>query len=364
MKQTICFFGIYDPVYSRNQVLAEGFRANGWKVLECRVDPKQFSGLKKYRRLFKLHRSLSVQPDLVLVAYPGQPVVWLARLLFPGSLIIFDAFTSLYDSNVFDRQLYSRFSPRAYRDWCLDWLGLHLADKIITDTLADAKYFVRHFKVLAAKISRIFVGTTIKPDENLGPAPALSNIFLVHFHGTFIPLQGIATIIATAKLLEGEAEIKFRIIGSGQESAKIEALVAELKPTNIEFLPRMSFTDLVDKIKTADLVLGIFGQTDKATRVIPNKVFEALALGKPVLTADSPAARELLTDQENVLFSKAGDSADLAAKILWLKENPVVRGKLSAGARALFNKQLNPKLLVAEFLVKLDNENRPHYSRT
>ncbi|MEK7091932.1 MAG: glycosyltransferase, partial [Patescibacteria group bacterium] len=200
--------------------------------------------------------------------------------------------------------------------------------------------------------------------ENLGPAPALSNIFLVHFHGTFIPLQGIATIIATAKLLEGEAEIKFRIIGSGQESAKIEALVAELKPTNIEFLPRMSFTDLVDKIKTADLVLGIFGQTDKATRVIPNKVFEALALGKPVLTADSPAARELLTDQENVLFSKAGDSADLAAKILWLKENPVVRGKLSAGARALFNKQLNPKLLVAEFLVKLDNENRPHYSRT
>lgn len=364
MKQTICFFGIYDPAYSRNQVLADGFSANGWKVLECRVDPKQYPGLAKYWQLFKLRRNLNVQPDLVLVAYPGQTVVGLARLLFPGARLIFDAFTSLYDSNVFDRKLYSRFSPWAWRDGCLDWLALHLADKIITDTSEDAKYFVRHFSVSAAKISRIFVGTAIKAGENLSPAPVPSNIFLVHFHGTFIPLQGIQTIIAAAKLLEGETEIKFRIIGSGQESAKIAALTAELKPTNIEFLPRMSFADLVDKIKQADVVLGVFGQTDKATRVIPNKVFEALALGKAIITADSPATRELLTDQENVLFSKAGDPADLATKILWLKGNRAAREKLSVGARSLFDQQLSPKFLVAEFLTKLNNENRPHHSRT
>jgi len=362
MSRTICFFGIYNPDYSRNLVLTKGFQANGFTVLNCRVDPKRYPGLIKYWQLFKIWRNLEVKPDLVLVAWPGHSLGWFARLLFPRPLIIFDAFTSLFDSNVIDRQLYSRYSWRAFRDYWLDWFSLHLADVIITDTLENAKYLAKQFNISIKKINRIFVGTSIVPNVSPVILAKDKKTFSVHFHGTFIPLQGIEWIIRSAKLLEKEPDLKFRIIGSGQESAKITALVADLRPTNIEFLPRQSFAELVEKITEADLVLGIFGTSDKASRVIPNKVFEGLALAKPVLTADTPAVRELLTDHENVLFSKTGDSVDLATKILALKNNLPEQEQLIAGAKYLVQSKLNPQQLVAEFLAKIENENRSRYS--
>jgi len=352
----VCFFGLYNPDYSRNKVLIAGFQNNNWQVVECRVDPRFYPGCKKYWQLIKTARKIIKPNDLVLVAYPGQTAVWLARLLFWHQMVVFDAFTSLYDSNVFDRQLYPKNSWRAWRDWLFDWLAIFLANKNLVDTNEHAKYFQQTFGIGAGKFIRVFVGSEIGAQITEIPRKS-PDYFLIHFHGHYIPLQGIEYIIKAAKILETEPDIKFRLIGSGQEHQKIKKMAMDLKSNNIDFWPESSMEALAQSMIDADLVLGIFGTTPKTSRVIPNKVFEALALGKAVLTADSPAARELLGDQENVLFSKAGDPADLAAKILWLKSNPAAMEKLSAGARTLFNQQLLPKLLVSNLIKFLSNKN-------
>ena len=49
--------------------------------------------------------------------------------------------------------------------------------------------------------------------------------------------------------------------------------------------------------------------------MIPNKVFQALACGTPVVTADTPAARELLRDGESALLVPPGDPAALVDAI-------------------------------------------------
>ena len=124
---SVCFFGIYDPSYSRNRVLVRGFEENGYKVFHCRVDPKKHKGILKFFLLVREYLSVRKNKiDVVIVAFPGHTVVWLSRILF-DSHIIFDAFVSLYNSNVEDRKRYRAFSLHSLRDQFLDWYSMKIA---------------------------------------------------------------------------------------------------------------------------------------------------------------------------------------------------------------------------------------------
>ncbi len=356
--KTICFFGIYDPNYSRNRVLIQGFKENGWNVVECQADSKRFPRYSKYRELKRKWKELNIKPDILLVAFPGHTVTWLARKLFKG-FIIFDAFVSLYDSNVLDRKLYSKYSFRGIRDFMLDKRAPMSADKVLMDTDCNIEYYSRKFKIQRDKFIRVFVGSSISDIVTRNGLTAISDIakdkgaFTVHFHGSFIPLQGIEYIVQSAKILEGFGDIRYRIIGTGQESSHIQTIAKAMNITNIEFMPTVPFETLIGYIKSADIVLGIFGTTDKAKRVIPNKVFEGMALGKAIITADTPAIRELLTDKKDILLAKTGDAKDLADKILALKNDKELMLWLGNNAKALFNDELTPKKLVAKLLAEL-----------
>lgn len=116
----------------------------------------------------------------------------------------------------------------------------------------------------------------------------------VLFYGQFIPLHGVDTIIKAAQLLENEC-VQWVIIGKGQEESRIRRLI-DLHPLeNLIWIPWVPYHELVNCILRADVCLGIFGDSEKASRVIPNKVFQIIAMGKPLITRDSAAIRELLS---------------------------------------------------------------------
>ena len=94
---------------------------------------------------------------------------------------------------------------------------------------------------------------------------------------------------------------------------------------------------LKEKIVQADVCLGIFGDTQKTQRVIPNKVYECLAMQKPVITADTPAMRELF-DESDMMLVKAANSESLVDAIIYLKKNPELMNKIAVNG---FNKFKN-----------------------
>jgi glycosyltransferase involved in cell wall biosynthesis len=351
MSKTVLFFGIFDPNYSRNRVLRNGFEKNGWQVEECRIDPKVSRGLWKYIVLARagLH-ARKQKHDLVLVCFPGHSVVWLARLLF-GERIIFDAFLSLYDSNVFDRKVYSEDSWRAKRDMFLDTWSCRLARKVLLDTFEHIEYFVATFDLPREKFERVWISAddtvffpTHVPEEAM---------FTVHFHGTFIPLQGISYIVEAAKMLRDEG-IRFRIVGSGQESEVIRKKILE---SNLESVIECTGKVPVERIPGymagAQVVLGIFGDTQKTRRVIPNKVFEALAMGKAIITADTPAMREVPGIAEVLILIPAADAAALAEAIKGLMDDEDRRKSLGVSARVLFEKEFLPERIVRRLIESL-----------
>lgn len=350
---SVCFFGIYDPSYPRNRVLIRGFEENGYKVFHCRVDPKKHKGIFKFFLLVREYMSLRKNKfDVVIVAFPGHTVVWLAWILF-GSRIIFDAFVSLYNSNVEDRKRYSPFSLHGVWDRFLDWYSMTISSIILFDTNAQISYIAKKFSIPVQKFRRVFVGTDDTVFCRRDPKDSHGN-FIVHFHGTFIPLHGIEYIIDAAKLLEHDPEIIFEIIGDGQERKGIEAKLAVAPGgKNIRLLPRMSYEELATSTVRADVCLGIFGTTSKATIVIPNKVFEALASQRALITMKSEAINELALDGHNMLLCNPGDPRDIAHKILLLKQDMVLRNKIALHGYQLFTKELTPSILVKRFIATL-----------
>ena len=332
----ILYFGIYDPLYSRNRVLIKGLKKNGIQVIECRVDP----GIFKLIRLFLRYLKMCPKYDLMIVGFPGQEVMFLARFL-TFRPIVFDAFTSHYGGYILDRQRYSKDSLRAKYYHLLDTWSCRLANIVLLDTRAHIDFFVNEFGLLSNKFKRIWVGTD---NDIFYPAPEEQHRgFVVHFHGHFIPLQGAEFIVEAASLLKNE-DINFRIIGEGQEYNKVRKLADNLGVGNIIWVSNVPYKDLRDYMVSADVCLGIFGDTPKTNLVIPNKVFEALACKKPIITADTSAIRELLSEN-GALLIKTASPESLAEGILRLKENSVLRNKIAEKGYDVFYTTATPNIL-------------------
>lgn len=347
----IIYFGTYNPNYSRNRVLIKGLKENGVEIIECRVSAKD--KLKYLKLVWRFLRSPRF--NLMIVGFPGQEVMFLARLLTlrlcsgrARKPIIFDAFTSHYGGYILDRQYYSKKSWRAKYYRFLDTWSCKLADLILLDTNAHIDFFVKEFKLDRKKFLRIFVGTNgdvFYPREFSKDA----DNFLVHFHGSFIPLQGVKYIIEAAKLLENE-DVNFNIMGNGQTFKNDLKLAESLNIGNVSFIKPVPYDQLPLFMAKADVCLGVFGDSPKTDLVIPNKVYEAIAMGKAIVTADTLAVRELLNDGKNVLFCRKADAKDLAEKIKLLKNSPEMKSSIGGAARKLFKERLAENILAAELL--------------
>ena len=216
----------------------------------------------------------------------------------------------------------------------LDRHALRAADLVVADTAQNAAHFARLGELAPERVTVCFVGAEERLFKPVWRRPAS---FRALFVGKLIPLHGLDTILAAARLAP---EIPFRVVGSGQ----LDALVRE-RPPNVEWVGWVAYEQLPAELARAGCALGIFGTSAKAGRVIPNKAFQALACGTPLVTAGTPAAHELLRDGESALLVPPGDPAALAAAIRRLATEPGLAERISAAGRRAFVEQAGEQVL-------------------
>ena len=368
----VVLWGTYDLGKPRVRILIRGLRENGIEVVECHSDvwhqiedKSQVTGWTARLRL--VWHWLSAYPgllvrywrlpahDAVLICYLGHLdvlLLWpLAKLR--GRPIIWDAFLSLYNTVAEDRCLASQRSLLACVLFAWEWLACRAADTIVIDTAAHARYFIETFGISPRKIHRVFVGAEPEafhlPPE--GPARRDANgSFTLLFYGQFIPLHGIETIVLVAKLTEHQG-LSWQLIGTGQQAASIRSLIAALEPSNLHWESWVPYQNLVHRIHAADICLGIFGTTGKAQRVIPNKVFQIIASGKPLITADTLAARELLIPSTVVRLVPPGDPRALASAARAMAE--AFREVPADDTHLALRSRILPRVVVADLIALL-----------
>lgn len=234
--------------------------------------------------------------DLVVIGYLGLfDMLLLAPLAaLRGKPVVWDAFLSIYDTYARDRGM---GGEGGWKSRLLRWMerkACDIADRVVLDTQAHAALLGELHQVSETKLDAVLVGAERSVFDRVARKSAPhGDVVKVLFYGQFIPLHGIDTIIAAANHPRGR-RYHWTIVGQGQEAARIDGQLAEQELSHVSRIAWVNYQELAGLMEQADICLGIFGTSEKAARVIPNKVYQALSAGKPLITRDSPAMRELV----------------------------------------------------------------------
>jgi glycosyltransferase involved in cell wall biosynthesis len=345
----VLYFGTYDRAYPRNAQVISALRGAGVDVREQHrpVWERRHNwsvGLRQMLRVAEAERSLRRSrndvddADAIIVGYPGHFDLPAAKRVARGRPVVFNPLVSLYDTLVDDRGRFNRGSPAAAAVRGVDRRAFRRADVVVADTEAHGRFFREEFGLAPERVEACFVGAE---DRLFFPGWQPEAPFHVLFVGKLIPLHGLETILAAAALAP---ELAFRVVGSGQ----LEHLLDD-RPANVEWVPWVEYERLPGEIQSAGCALGIFGTTAKAARVIPNKAFQAIACGTPLVTADTEAARELLSDGRDALLVPPGDAEALAAAVRRLAGDRALADSLAGGGRATYEAHASEAVLGARW---------------
>lgn len=372
----VVFLGCYadGEGYPRPRLVRAALeRAGADVVAVCRVDPLsgRFSrhaspfraATAILRTLPALRRAYREAPphDIVYVGPGGfiEAAFWdgfvRGERKRPRPAILFDPLYSLHDTAVSDRALAPRRSWRARAIRWLESRALRAADRVLVDTDATGDFFAEEFSLPRERFRRLRVGSIYDAVPRPRRAKRLPGAPLdVLYVGSYIPLHGLDVVMAAAQRLR-DTGIRFTLVGSGQDERRIAAAVKErdLRHVRLEggFVAGRALLDLYAR---ADAALGIFGASEKARRVVPFKVNDAMALALPLVTADTKAAREVLADGESALLVKPGSPDLLAAALLRLRDDPALRERLGRGARAAFDATASAEAAAFEIQVAIE----------
>lgn len=338
----ICYFGIFNPDFSRNRIYIKALEKAGHNIMLCNDNSPGFS---KYVKLWKKHRKIADQYDVMIVGYPGHIVVPLAKF-WSKKPVIADALGSLYDAEL------NSHKPTFFRkikSFLADYFLVKFADKILLESFSQKKYFEEKFGK-SSKYEVVYTGVDEKFEEYKDNRLKTSDDkFLVVFRGKLTPESGIMHILKSAELLKQNQNINFKIIGSGYLLKETEEFIKEHNLSNTNLITEyLSVEDLILKITEADLMLGQFESNPRLNRTIPHKAFEAFALGVPYLTSDAPAVKEIVEDGINAFLVPPSDSLALANKIEFLSKQSDLLLKVSINARKVFDERCSSGALSKE----------------
>jgi glycosyltransferase involved in cell wall biosynthesis len=222
----------------------------------------------------------------------------------------------------------------------LDRVAARAADRVLVDTRAHAAYFARHLGAPPKRLAVVPMAVLPRPLLPLPPGPP----YTVLYFGGFIPLHGLEHVLGAAERLADRRDIRFALVGDGQDLARTETTARQAGLARLTFHRGWwSEDDLVARhVAGAHICLGVFGSSAKAARVLPAKVLLALAAGRPTITRAAPGTHESLVHGQHAWLVPPADPAALAAAVARLCDDAPLRARLAAAGPALVAAKHSP----------------------
>jgi glycosyltransferase involved in cell wall biosynthesis len=325
----VLYVAVQDTGYPRNSRLREFLSTDlgaDVHVLELDRSPGY---LRHCRHLLSAGLRQRGPFDVVVLAELSVPFAWVSWVLarrFRAAHVV-DFFVGLVETHVGDRGAHAPGSLRARVLGMFDQVALTSATLALSDTEVRADAIRPRLRGSSRAVSLPVGAPAWAEADGTDTRAVLPAPLRVLYYGNYVPLHGVTTIVDALGLVGDASRYAVTMLGDGEQRERAEQRTAELGLLGIvSFVDAVAELELRPLIGSHEVVLGIFGQSAKASSVIANKVWQGLAAGKVVVTRESPALAEISAIMgDHLIQVPGGDPQALATALDAITQSPELR---------------------------------------
>jgi glycosyltransferase involved in cell wall biosynthesis len=161
----------------------------------------------------------------------------------------------------------------------------------------------------------------------------LEGKFIAMYAGAHGLSNDLGVVLQAAQQLLDQPNIVIVLLGDGKEKPRLVEKAQELGLTNLRFLPPVSKTEMPAALAAADACIAILKPIELYKTTYPNKVFDYLAAGRPVVLAIDGVIRQVIEEAGAGIPVPPGDAAAMAAALLNLAQHPATGQQMGQCAR-------------------------------
>jgi glycosyltransferase involved in cell wall biosynthesis len=186
----------------------------------------------------------------------------------------------------------------------------------------------------------------------------LDDAFVVLYAGAHGMSNDLDIVLEAAKYLLPNPGIKFVLLGDGKEKPRLQQEANRRGLDNVLFLPPIPKVLMPEALAAADACLAILKPIELYKTTYPNKVFDYMAAGRPVVLAIDGVIRQVVEEAQAGVFVPPGDPEALAVAITQLASNPEKCNKMGVNGRKLIKMNFSRTELAERFTTLLESIRR------
>jgi glycosyltransferase involved in cell wall biosynthesis len=198
--------------------------------------------------------------------------------------------------------------------------------------------------------------SSLKPNKSIEAIKEKYNItnnnFTVSYIGTIGMSHGIKIIVDAAQLIK---DVNFLIVGEGAQKKSLQKIVKVKKITNILFIDNIDWQEIVNINQIVSVNLIHLRNLDLFKTVIPSKIFESMALKKPILAGLIGESLDIIKQSRSGLEVISENPNSLVQNILKMKNDQSLCDELADNGFKLVQKRYNRKILAQKMIKRISN---------
>ena len=219
--------------------------------------------------------------------------------------------------------------------------------------------FKRHMVAKGIPAAKIDIVTNGADLEQFQPLPKMNGFrerhklngkFVASYVGTHGMAHSLGTVLQAAKLLEAQPQIQFLLVGDGAERENLLKQKSGLSLKNVLMLPQQKKELVPEIIAASDACMVLLRKTELFKTVIPSKIFEAMAMERPIILGVDGESRKIVEESGSGVFIEPESAEQLAQTVIRMSRDAAWTEEIGKTGGEFVRKHYSRDTLAMDYL--------------